>query len=249
MATLSSANHVPKYIQLKELLEQQIDDGVWSPGEKIPSEAELQQMFGISRTTVRLAIKELIVEQKLVTVQGRGTFVVEPKVENTLPELTSFTEDIQEKGFQPGSTVLSVTREQASDSVRKALQMEEDGEVLKLARLRTIDGAPVGLHVAYLNTALLRGKTDLSIAENESLYSVLERDHGLKICDAQETIEALPADAYRSTLLEVPEGFPLLHLRRITYLESGEPVEYVKMWYRADRYRYSVKLRRNKQNN
>ena len=227
------------------MIKEKIKEGDYKSGEKVPSEAELQKELSISRTTARNALKELVNEGILETHQGKGTFVCKEKLSHPLPNLTSFTEDIKNKGFKPGAEVIENRLINPEKYIGEQLDFADSDRVYYLKRLRTIDGEAVGIHEAYLNAQLLEGRdfTEIDFAE-KSLYRTLESEYGIKIGEAEETIEASPSAEKVSRLLNIPDSFPVLILNRKTYTEDGKPLEYVKIIYRADRYKYHVKLKR-----
>ncbi len=243
--SLDRSSYMPLYIQVKEMIKEKIKKGDYKRGEKVPSEAELQKELSISRTTARNALKELVNEGILETHQGKGTFVCKEKLSHPLPNLTSFTEDIKNKGFKPGAEVIENRLIKPDKYVREQLDLADSDRVYYLKRLRTIDGEAVGLHKAYINAKLLEGRDfrEINFAE-KSLYKTLENEYNIKIGEAEETIEALPADISISKLLNMSGSFPVLILNRKTYTVDGKLLEYVKIIYRADRYKYHVRLKR-----
>lgn len=236
----------PLYRQLEEILRRQIETGALPEGSYLPTETELQQRFGVSRTTVRQALASLATQGLIVRRQGKGTVVqLRPRIEPRLGRVTSFTEDILESGGQPGAKVLSCQYVKAPVMVAKHLNIKTGGEVIKLFRLRTVNQEPVGLHVAYLNAELLPGLKPEDLAQDDqSLYGLLKRCCGVEIVEADELLEAVKADATTAELLNIAQGDPLLRLVRIGFTAAGEPVEHVHMLYRADKYRYRVRLYR-----
>lgn len=246
-ALINREASVPLYRQLKRGLLDCIESGSWGPGHLVPSEAELIRQYGVSRTTVRQALGELVSEGVLRREQGRGTFVADPKLEQPLSELTSFTDDIRAKGHHPGSITLHVEEVIPPDRIAAQLQMRPQAIAVRLERLRTVDGEAVGLHTAYLPRTLLGDITLEELrGEDFSLYALLQRRLNVRFGEAIETLEAAAADAYQSRLLEVGKGSPVLQLERLTLTAEGAPLEYVDIVYRADRYKYVTRLRANR---
>lgn len=237
--------HVPLYIQIKEVIDAAINNGKLSPGDKIPSESELKDIFKVSRTTIRLAIKELIYEGKLKSEQGKGTFVSRPKMEQHLPYLSSFTEEVKIKGHTPGAEIIELKRRFPNREIAENLEIEMDTEIIVLKRLRTVDGEVVGIHTSYLNSNLLEDDDFENKNLTGSLYDILENEYEIVFTDAIETIEAKEANEEQSELLRIEKKSPLLYLERITMNESGQPVEFCKIAYTADSYKYKLRLTRN----
>lgn len=239
-------DHLPLYIQLKNIIEDKIKEEDWEPGDIIPSEKELQQQFEVSRITVRQAIKELENEGLVKKKQGKGTFVSFPKLSHKLPNLTSFTEDIESKGLNPESEIISIEKV-INAEVAEKLGAKSQTVFLNVRRLRLINGEAVGIHDCYLNTSILAQEAIKEIKDmnNEtSLYDIIE-NYNINISHADETLEGGVSDPYISRLLGIKKDFPLLILERITYTDQNEAFEFVKMHYRADKYKYSIRLNRN----
>lgn len=239
-------DHLPLYIQLKNIIADKIKSEELEAGDIIPSEKELQKQFGVSRITVRQAIKELENEGLVKKKQGKGTFVSFPKLSHELPNLTSFTEDIKSKGLNPESEIISIEKIIDQDVAEK-LETNPNTVFLNIKRLRLINGEAVGIHNCYLDTNILDEKAvnEIKDMDNEnSLYDIIEK-YNINISHADETLEGGISDPYVSKLLGIKKDFPLLILERITFTEKNEAFEFVKMHYRADKYKYSIRLNRN----
>ncbi|MGM0502050.1 MAG: GntR family transcriptional regulator [Bacillota bacterium] len=239
-------DHLPLYIQLKNIIEEKIKEENWEPGDLIPSEKELQNQFEVSRITVRQAIKELENEGLVKKKQGKGTYVSFPKLSHELPNLTSFTEDIEAKGLNPESKIISIEK-LINAEIAEKLRTNPQTVFLNIKRLRLINGEAVGIHDCYLDTNMLDEEAVNEIKEMDndtSLYDIIE-DYNLNISHADETLEGGISDPYISKLLGIKKDFPLLILERITFTENNEAFEFVKMHYRADKYKYSIRLNRN----
>ncbi len=239
-------DHLPLYIQLKNIIEDKIKEEDWEPGDIIPSEKELQKQFEVSRITVRQAIKELENDGRVKKKQGKGTFVSFPKLSHELPNLTSFTEDIKSKGLKPESEIISIEKVLEKEVAEK-LNINPNTLFLNIKRLRLINGEAVGIHDCYLNTNILNEnavKEIQTMDNSESLYDIIE-SYNIDISYADETLEGGISDPYISELIGIKKDFPLLILERITYTDENEAFEFVKMHYRADKYKYSIRLNRN----
>ncbi|MBW7455980.1 GntR family transcriptional regulator [Paenibacillus sepulcri] len=241
MAEVNRLNRLPLYLQLKEVIIEKIDNGEWLPGDKIPTEESLQKQFDISRITVRQAITDLVVSGSLTRMQGKGTFVAEPKLENIRPELTSFTHEMSENHLV-GSLVLDCSNVMASERLRRKFDLPPNSEVMKLERIRLVDGLPIGVNKVFLNTSITPqahlSKYDFS---SHSLYAALALE-GVELSEAEETVEASLADDLQASLLNIPVGAPILLLTRLTKLKDGRTYEYAEMVFRADKYKYTIKL-------
>lgn len=233
---------LPYYYQLRELLRDQIVSGAWPPNTQLPTEAEICRTFGVSRTTVRQALAELLNEGLIRKEKGRGSFVAEPKIRERLMErLTGFYEDMVAQGLRPQTRVLEQGVVEASRAIASWLDVKPGSSVVRIRRLRMINQDPLLLVVSYLPHALCPGleKEDL---QEQSLYWLLEHKYGLKLARGRRFIEAVAATEQEAQLLGVSKGAPLVYLRSVTYLAEGRPVEYYEAKHRGDRSRFEVEL-------
>jgi len=240
--SLDRTSPVPLYYQLKEIFRSWITSGKFDSDRRFPSESELQEQFGVSRMTVRRALSELVHEGFLVREQGRGSFVVKPRVQDQLRRLTSFTEDMQLHGLPTESRILDFRVVQDGEVARK-MEIPEDEELVQLRRLRLVEGEAIAIQNAFIRHRFCPGIVERGLAGG-SLYKTLEESYGLRLGRALQTIEAKPADEYEAKMLKVEPGQPVLTLKRLTYLQDGQPIEYVRSTYRGDRYRFTVELKR-----
>jgi GntR family transcriptional regulator len=237
---LDRSSPLPLYYQLKEIFRSWIISGMFDVHGKFPSENELQKMFSVSRMTIRRALTELVNEGFLIREQGRGSFVVQPRVQSSLRRLTSFSEDMQMRGLTTQSVILSFQVLRDSE-VAAQMGIVKDEELVQLRRLRLVEGEPVAIQNAFIRHRFCPDIVTRGLMDG-SLYKTLENVYGLRLGLAIQTVEAKPADDYEASLLKIKVGQPVLLLERLTYLSSGEPLEYVRSSYRGDRYRFIVEL-------
>ncbi len=211
-------------------------------GTAMPTERELCTTYGVSRATVRQALGQLEIEQRIFRRQGKGTFVARPKIDQRL-ELTSHTEGMKERGISPSSKLIDVRRIPAGLDVGAQLDLSSKAEVLRIERLRLADGEPIAIEVVYLNADRFDGIT-AALSDNASLYQLLATNYGVELASAEETIEAVVAEGREAGLLKCQPGMPLLMLSRRTLDTSGQPTEFVRSLYRGDRYRFQTGLQR-----
>jgi GntR family transcriptional regulator len=236
---------VPLYHQLKEVILEQIQTGQLKPAEQIPTEDELVRRYEVSKTTVRLALRELAIEGFLRREQGRGTFVAAPKIEQGPRELTSFTQDMRRRGLKPGSKVLDQEIIEAPEEVREKLHLQEGDQVLYLRRLRMADGEPMGIQTAYIPLTLCPGLEDERF-EGQSLYHLLEEKFGLTPAFAREIHSAVALDKSEARLLKAPVGSPALAVERQTFLADERPIELTYSVMRGDKYNIVLHLKTGK---
>lgn len=231
----------PLYLQLRDALWEQIEGGGLRPGDPVPSERELCLQYGISRMTCRQAIGELVAQGVLYRRRGKGTYVANPKISQSLLELTSFTEDMIARGITPGAIVLEAREVVAPPRVAAALDLQGDRTVVQIERLRTANSQPMALETSHLPARLCPGLAD-GDGLSGSLYQLVRTRYGIEMVRARQSLEAVTATRSEAVRLGVKAGSPLLSIERISYDRSGRPVEYVRSLYRGDRYRFDVEL-------
>lgn len=239
---IDKENPIPYYIQLKESLSETIERGEWKPGEQLPSEPELCQVFDVSRTVVRQALQAMTYEGLVVRKKGKGTFVAEPKLsEDLVQRLTGFYQDQAERGHPPVSQVLKQNVVPASSKVAAFLKLEPGAPVIEIERLRFVQNEPIVLVTTYLPYLLCPElvRADLT---RQSLYALLEQQYGLMITRGHRTLEAVAANQYEADLLQVEKKAPLMLLDSVSYLADGTPIEYYHAVHRGDRSRFEAAL-------
>ncbi len=235
---------LPKYYQLADILREKIDDGEWEPRSAIPSERQLETLYDISRTTIREAIDMLVRQGYLYREQGRGTYVSPQKLQKAMLDLTSFSEDLLRRGIQPGQIIRSLEWVIPHPKILQKLELPPASQVLRIERIRLGNGTPIGLQTSYL---ALKDGQEISREELEkqgSLYAILQEKFRIIPSEADETLEVTLATREEAVLLEIVEGAPLLLSERVLFAQDRRPVEFVKILYRGDRYRYTVRLLR-----
>lgn len=229
----------PLYDQLVDILSEKIEYE-YRPGDLLPSERELSERYGLSRTTVRLALKELEQLGLVVRHHGRGTFVADRSAQTTnLSQAYSFTEQMRAMGRVPHTTILEFSEMVADVNLADHLGMRQGDKLFKLERLRSADDINMMVERTYLpmRKFLTLKRPQL---EQKSLYEIMEKDYHEKIKVAEEEFFASIARATDAHLLGIQEGAPVLDLVRTTYNTSNEIVEYTLSVARADQFKYRV---------
>ena len=170
---------LPRYREIARQLKEQIEAGVYQEHQAIPSEPELAKQYEVSRMTARQAINELVYDGVLYRIKGKGTFVNHQKYEKSIHGLTSFSEDMIQKGFTPSSLLINKTCLEASDLIAAKLQIKPKDPVIELKRVRLADDEPMALEFVYLPVAMIKELPD-NIG-SISLYDYIEKELGLLI--------------------------------------------------------------------
>ena len=229
-----------RYIQLQRRIEKAIANGKLPPGIPLPPEREIAKITGLSRVTVRKAIAPLVknglVEQK----QGSGSLIAEPvqRVEQSLSRLTSFTEDMQFRGIKTTSRWLNRAISAPSPEEIMNLAISTSETVSRIDRLRFANDIPMAIERATLPNSILKDPLSVEI----SLYETLEKV-GKKPVRAIQHLKATNIKKEDAILLKCDEGTACLNVTRLSFLRSGEVVEFTKSVYRGDAYDFVAELR------
>lgn len=212
----------PLYVQLMDELEASIRNGVYKPGDKIMTEAEMAREYGVSLITVRKAVGSLMEKGLVVRKQGKGTFVTKPKYSRNMKKLQSFTEMCEQMGVKPGARVLENRLIAADKKVANRLGIEPGSNVVYISRLRLADGEPVQVEKSYfpLKYAFLL-EEDLN---DGSMFECLKEKAGAKVASSEKMIELCRATAEEAALMDVKKGDYLLFVKSTAYDENGEPM-------------------------
>ena len=232
----------PRYHQVYVTLRTWVRDGTYKPGDQIPTEPQLCQLFDVSRITVRKAIDHLAREGWLVRQQGRGTFV------QLSASRTAASLDIEEVRSQVASFAavtdvqdLQVLDLEPDEETRAALGIEPGALVQRATHVRTHQGVPLGLITTYVPLDIARKVTPEEMAK-QPMFELLGKV-GVRVAHADQYIGATLASVEAARSLEIELGAPLLRITRTVFDERERPVERVVALYRADSYQYHMNLR------
>jgi GntR family transcriptional regulator len=221
----------PKYYAVKRHLLEFI--GSLEPGAAVPTERELATQMRTSRTTVRQALTELVVEGRLVRRQGSGTYVAEPKITWPL-YLASFTEQVEASGFKPSAEVIATQRIAATADLAHQLGLPLRAPVYRIERLRFADASPIAVETSWLPAERFPGLTR-QIRLHGSLHAVLLDLYDTRLQTGEERIETAPATPREAGPLRVDVGTPMLIVSRQNFDADRTPVELGRTWFRSDR--------------
>lgn len=243
MRKIDKNKPVPLYYQLKEIIQEMIDNEELKPGEPIPTEMEMCQIHDISRMTVRMAVMSLVNEGVLYREQGKGTYVAESKPKHQLSELKGLTDDMKQMGHQVETQILSFDVIEAPRKIARILQLrEEQNEAIEMKRLRIVDDVPYAVETVWLDRTKCPDLTR-EMMEGESLYRLLQERYNITPHYARQTVEPIKLSDYELDLLELePESLALL-FRRTTYSTEEDRIEYTKGIYRIDKHKFEITLK------
>lgn len=239
-AKIDKNSPVPIYHQLKQGFVDLIESGEIQPGELLPSENELSQLYQISSMTVRQAMKALVDEGYIHRERGRGTFVSQRRMKHQLVGMVGFSQDMLKRQLRPGAQILRLEMVPAPDEVVARTGLSPETQLLCLSRLRLTDDNPVGIHHSYLHGVSIERE---ELERVGSLYALLQ-EQDIILDEGEETLEAVAATREQAALLSLEAGSPLLKARRFSWDVDGNFVEYVVALYHADLYQYTIRLKR-----
>jgi GntR family transcriptional regulator len=211
-----------------------------APGDAIPSERQLSGDLGVSRLTLRAALDDLVREGYLIRRRGAGTFVGEPKVAKGLT-ISSFSDDMRERGMQPGSRTLELRVVPAGARLGRILHVSPSEPIVAVKRLRLADGEPMAVELLHVRQSLVPGLTGADL-ETNSFYDLLASRFGVSIVGGTQTVEPTVTNEEESESLGVPLHSPALLFERVTRSAAGDVVEFTSSTYRGDRYRLVSEL-------
>lgn len=240
--TVDKNSPVPYYYQIEEWIRGLIVSEQLKPGDMLLNEINLSEQVGVSRMTVRQALDHLTREGLLTRQRAKGTFVASPRAQMpfNLGQPLSMTEEILKQGQVLRSRVLTQEVIPAAGEILRELELPVSSQVLLIRRLRSTDQGPLSIescHHPYQRFPELL-KMDLN---NRSIYEILDERYQARPVEAIDKIYAGKSTPEEARLLEIEAGDPVMHFRRTAKDSSGQPVEFTRAVYRADRYQFVIR--------
>lgn len=244
MNKLSLDSDIPLYSQLVAIVKRNISAGTLSPGDLLPSEADLCKTFDISRSTVRQAIGALEADGLVVRKQGRGTFVAEPKMRRKTETIYSFTSEISAMGLTPSSTLIDFEVIDPTPDIVKVLELSgSDTKVYRFTRIRNVDGVPLILETSFY-PQFIYPKLTRELLQTHSFYSLLY-EVGIVPASAEDSYEAVMMSRKEAEMLGCKSGSCGFFVQRRTRTEAGMVYEFTQGLIRADRVKLDVHLHKD----
>ncbi|MBS4218471.1 transcriptional regulator PhoB [Bacillus sp. FJAT-49711] len=220
---LNPATPQPLYMQIRQMLKNNIQDGTYKQDEQIPTEAELCEMYNVSRITIRKAIEELVKEGLLTRIPRRGTFVTTNKFQNELLSVSGFSEFSHQLGMIPNSRILKSEVIPASEDIAEHLSIEVGSPILELERLMYVNDRPLFYDIAHYS--LIRfPDLEKKITGNESTYKIFSEDYQTEIVSNDKIIDVIGATKEYAHLFGCDIGANLFRILKIAYDAKDEPV-------------------------
>jgi GntR family transcriptional regulator len=233
----------PLHHQIKVAVLQGIEQGWLRPGSQLPRERRLAEALGVSLAPVRQAMVDLTKEGYVDRTRGKGTFVRERKLVEKIQILGSFHGSMRQQGLTPRVQVLTSAIEKAPVQVAEELGLRGGQEAWCLRRLAVLDDVPVALLTAWLPSRFQKGMASHDLGEG-SLYDALVDVHGVEMTSADNLVEVGRAGLDDADLLALTPGSPLLEVVGVTRDQNERPVEYSRVLYRPEHFRFAIESRR-----
>lgn len=240
--SIETASAQPFYLQIKEALKQRILDGDYAAHEQLPSESELMKIFGVSRITVRQALRDLHSDGLVFGVQGKGTFVSRPKVAQDVQRLQGFGEAMSLQGYETSTRVLTIKERKPPKAVADAFAVKKSEKVVEIVRLRYLNREPISVDQSFFPLEIGRKLFARDLATD--IFPMLENEMNLPLDYADLRIEATMADEETGQHLNVKSGTPVLKITRLVFTKNGKPIDFEYLSYRGDAYQYHLRIDR-----
>lgn len=236
---------IPRHSQISQWLRGQIEEGVFEPEEKLPSENDLAKKFEVSRVTIRRALQSLESDEIIYRCQGLGSFVNDKRTPHNLVRLTDFNEDMAKAGLIASSEVHEFKIIESPAWLLAPLQLEEGTKVVQIDRLRMANGSPVAFDSTWL--PVLYGQLlSQKKLEKATIYRILEDEYDIRLVRGTYRFTADKANKSLAKALHIEKGEPLLLIERSTFTIGNKPVYFQRRYYRSDKVMYEMTLERNK---
>ena len=240
---LDRNSSIPLYLQLKNYLLEKIEKNILVEGEMLPTELEFQKLTRLSRATIRQALNDLENEEYIRRHRGIGTIVSKRKFFSQAMKLSSFSEDMNIRGFAPSSKTVKLDYTYPPQKVVELSGFDPLEKVWKVMRVRYANEIPIGIHDLYIPPILKISPRDLQ--DMESYYRLLINELHIPPVHATETITATSITKKEADLLQMRAGAPVLVIWRVAYSASEEVIEVCRMLHDAERYEYKTQLFRD----
>lgn len=225
---------LPLYDQIERNLRDLIVNGRLQPGEMMPSEWDLSELYKVSRLTVRRALEELVRQNWLERKHGVGTFVRQPVIASIADSKLSFTEQMRAIGRKPSSRMVEQRVVPATTKIARALRIQEGASLFEMIRVRLADDIPILLETSCLSQERFPSLATRSWS-NESLYKILSDEYAVSITGMDHTLKPVLLTETEARYLQAKAGTPALLSEITAFTRDGQPVEYSWSYSNGDK--------------
>ncbi|WP_418964984.1 GntR family transcriptional regulator [Cetobacterium sp.] len=237
---IDKSSTTPLYLQLVDIILEQIKSGTYHEGDKIPSERELSETFSISRATVRQALSELEKQNDIYKIHGKGNFVSNSKIDQELNGFYSFSDEMIKIGKVPGNKILNLILKEAGNVIATKLNIKPTDKIFVLNRVRLADGEALMYETTYLPHWRFKELHEKEIELN-GLYNLIKTKYNVSISYAEETFSPCILNENDSLFLNAISGDCGMILERCTF-EKNNIIEYTKSIVKGNSFKYKVRL-------
>jgi GntR family transcriptional regulator len=242
MDILDRDSRIALHHQIYDIFMNKIKTGELKPGDRIPSERQLSETYGVSQTTVKQAVQCLVQDGYVFRERGRGTFVKEPLISRPLNSVMSFSEEIAHLGKNPSVKILDRKVISASEEIAKAMNLRYGEQLILYRRLRLADGQVLGIQSSYLPYSMFGQWFEQNMITGKSLYEDIEKQYGVRPTRAIEEYQIVRLEKKEVSLMGLSKTEPAFGVRRWSYLANGTLMEYTESLLRGDKYKLKVEL-------
>ena len=233
---------LPLYVQIRDSLRRQILNGTYQVHERLPSETTMMNTFGVSRITIRQALRDLHNEGLVFSAQGKGTFVSKPKAVQNVQRLEGFGEAMAAQGYEASARVLSIQQMKAPKAVVAALDLQPGDDVVEVKRVRYLNRSPVCIDDSYFPMDI--GQKLFGLDLSGDIFPLLENFFGIPLGGADIGLDAILADEDAQKYLNLKTGEAILRVERLTHNQEGRPIDFEYLCYRGDSFKYQFRIDR-----
>lgn len=229
---IDKKSNIPYYVQVKEDLLDKINKDTYKTGEKIPTENELSNLYEVSRVTIREAIRELVKENRIEVLKGKGMFV-KPYILTPLvgvDRVASFSNILSNKGLKLDVKILELKKTFANYEISKILGIPNKSPVIFYERVRYIENNPAVLTKAYMRYEICSEIINLDLRKNELFYSI-ENILGIKIKHIKRVLEPSFSNNDQSKILNIKEKSPIIYMQTFIYTEKKLLFGYIEDFF------------------
>lgn len=231
---IDSGSRLPLYDQIERNLRDLIINGRLQPGQMVPSEWDLSELYGVSRLTVRKALDELVRQNWLERRHGVGTFVRQPAIASIAESKLSFTEQMRAIGRRPGSRLIRHGLVPATPKIARALRLQEGEPLFEITRVRQADDIPILLETSCLSQERFPTLAARQWFENDSLYRILSEEYKVTVTGLDHTLKPVLLTETEASYLRAKAGTPALLSEIVAFTREGTPVEYAWSFSNGD---------------
>lgn len=233
---LDRHNPIPLYQQLSDTISTAIHAGSLKPGDHLPSENELINLFNISRFVVRQTLNLLGRQGLIYTEHGRGSFVAARKIDKPLDVLQSYHDGMKKAGIEVEVRIISRDVIMPIKDVTEKLALKPNEKVLQLERVAFAKGTPLNLLISHL---VINNQTEKLVGfSGGSLYSYMQKECGIHLNHSSSTVEIIFAGEYESRVLNLARGAVMMQILSVSYDQNGKPIEHARVVYPGSMFRF-----------